>query len=405
MSVGAELNTGRPAVVISSDYGCSVSPIVTVVYTTQQQKPGAVTPCVQYNGGPRWVHCDQIVTVDKSRLKRCDAQLSDQEFSKIERAVAQVLGLTLTTPSKEQELKELREKQRCHETEMIRLQVECGVHKKLYEAALEKLATIKFERDLEAKAAEPAVEESVVEEPVAPVEEEQPVATSALLNPNTCTFDEMRANGVTSNLCLQIIANRPYREMSELASLPGVNDWVYARLCEGMYIPPVEKPKKPEYETPELVDLNTCSEDDLKSIGFRPDVAKMIIAARPYTYVDDLRGVPGVTRIAYQLVEKKVTVSQVEQPKPKPEKPKTVKPVEPVKPVEQPVVDEVIEKVNVNEAGAKEISEKTGINISICYSIVGYRKRNGPYLSLDDLLNVTNFGSRALKKYRDKLVV
>lgn len=415
MSVGAEMAIGRPGVVVSADCECAKSPVVTVVYTTTQPQTHTGSPCILYSGQKRWAHCNQPVTVDKSRLKRCETTLSEQEMSKVDKALVFTLGLNRVAIDHE---RELREKQAEQEKEMIRLQADRDIHKKLYVAVLEKLAAMQLERDLAVKMAEPVVanpvvEESAAEESVASVEEE-PVATGGLLNPNTCTFDEMRANGVTPNLCLQIIAHRPYRDMSELACLPGINDWVYDRLCEGMYIPPVEKPKKPEYETPELVDLNTCSEDDLKSIGFRPDVAKMIIAARPYTYVDDLRGVPGVTRIAYQLVEKKVTVSQVEQPKPKPEKPKTVKrvepvkpvePEEPVKPVEKPVVNEVIEKVNVNEASGKEIHEKTGINLNTCYGIVGYRKRNGPYRTLKELINVTNFSSRMLERYRDKLVV
>lgn len=395
MSVGSEISAGRTAVVVSCAAACENSPIVSVAYTTTQgqvqSRPWNVDTFL--NGKKERILCNQIQTVDKSRLDRVVGQFGDDVMRRVDRAIAVNFGFSVSDPAQERELKELREKQKSHEEELIRLQVECGVHKKLYEAALEKLVAARFERDLEAKAAEPEiVEESVVEEDI-------PVEVTGLLNPNTCTFDEMRANGVTSNLCLQIIANRPYREMSELAALPGVNDWVYDRLCEGMYIPPVEKPKK-ENDELELVELNTCTEDDLRRIGFRPDVVKMIIAARPYTYVDDLRGVPGVTRIAYQLVEKKVTVVPVVK-----EKPTNVE--EPVK-VEEPVTveDQVTDdRVNVNEAGGKEIHEKTGINLNTCYSIVGYRKKYGPYKDLTELINVTNFSARMLEKHRDKMKV
>lgn len=64
------------------------------------------------------------------------------------------------------------------------------------------------------------------------------------------------------------------------------------------------------------------------------------------------------------------------------------------------------EKVNINTASAKEISEKTGLSLTIAYSITGVRKRRGyGYKSLDELVGVTRITEGQLKKYGNLLTV
>lgn len=406
MSVGAEMASGRPGVIISNDNDCVKSPVVTVVYTTTQPQAHSGSPCILYSGEKRWAHCNQPMTVDKSRLKKYETTLSEQEMCKVDRALVFTLGLNGAISAQE---RELREKQTEQEKEMIRLQADRDIHKKLYVAVLEKLVAVQLERDLAVNAAK-----SVAEEPVVPVEEES-VSPDVLLNPNTCTFDEMRANGVTPNLCLQIIAHRPYKEMSELAGLPGVNDWVYARLCEGMCIPAAEQPvveepviEEPEQE-PELVDLNKCGLGDLTGLGFSLATAKMIQAARPYDCVEDLSGVPGVTRIAYQIVRNRVTVGEPSKPEPVAEVPVvSLEKPEPKKPKKKQKTTteekpESTKMVNVNLCTARDLQKVCGLGRGTAENIVSHRIVNGRFTCMADVGGVRGMGKANMKKIEGHL--
>jgi competence ComEA-like helix-hairpin-helix protein len=85
-------------------------------------------------------------------------------------------------------------------------------------------------------------------------------------------------------------------------------------------------------------------------------------------------------------------------------------PAEPVVPEVAEVVTEVVEtesvtgtegKLNINAASGKEINERTGLHITTAYAVVGYRRKNGPYEKLEDLLKVTNVYPGTLEKFRD----
>jgi competence protein ComEA len=67
--------------------------------------------------------------------------------------------------------------------------------------------------------------------------------------------------------------------------------------------------------------------------------------------------------------------------------------------------DPGFEKLNVNTASAKEIHDVTGMNMTACYSITGYRKKNGRFDKLEDLLKVSNIFPGTLKKIEHLLEV
>ena len=54
--------------------------------------------------------------------------------------------------------------------------------------------------------------------------------------------------------------------------------------------------------------------------------------------------------------------------------------------------------VDVNSADAETISaELSGVGLSKAAAIVEYRKKNGPFKSVDELLNVKGIGERTLE--------
>jgi competence protein ComEA len=72
-----------------------------------------------------------------------------------------------------------------------------------------------------------------------------------------------------------------------------------------------------------------------------------------------------------------------------------------------PVIEKVSPssgKVNVNTATKGEIME-TGLGEITARYIIAYRKKHGPFKSVDELLNVSRFGRGCMVKYGDKFDV
>lgn len=61
--------------------------------------------------------------------------------------------------------------------------------------------------------------------------------------------------------------------------------------------------------------------------------------------------------------------------------------------------------VLINRASAKEFEALDGIGPVLASRIVSYRKANGPFATIEDLLNVPGIGSGTLSKFKSKLRV
>lgn len=119
----------------------------------------------------------------------------------------------------------------------------------------------------------------------------------------------------------------------------------------------------------DYVELNTCSAADLRRCGMADDVIIRVINARPFTQVDDLRLVPGITRIGWQLLKNKVYVEPVKtETVPEPE-------------------EEAVAKLNINTASLNEIVEVTGISRKSALHIVALRNRK-KFTCIEELLAV-----------------
>lgn len=58
------------------------------------------------------------------------------------------------------------------------------------------------------------------------------------------------------------------------------------------------------------------------------------------------------------------------------------------------------EVVNVNTASAQEISNKTGLPLKDAYAITGYRNKNGLFVELEELLEVSRISKRKFEDYK-----
>jgi competence protein ComEA len=61
--------------------------------------------------------------------------------------------------------------------------------------------------------------------------------------------------------------------------------------------------------------------------------------------------------------------------------------------------------VNINSASAEELESLPGIGEVLAAEIIDYREQNGPFTSVDDLLNVSGIGEQRLADIRDLVTV
>lgn len=59
-----------------------------------------------------------------------------------------------------------------------------------------------------------------------------------------------------------------------------------------------------------------------------------------------------------------------------------------------------IDKIDINQADPVELTRLPGIGTSTAAKITAYREANGPFKSVDDLLNVKGIGPEKLEKIK-----
>jgi mRNA interferase MazF len=94
---GSEQAGERPAVVVSNDVNNQNSPVVTVaaITSTIRERPYPNTVVLPAGVLPRpgTILCNQLMTVDKSRLRRCRGEIDASLLAELARALAVALDL------------------------------------------------------------------------------------------------------------------------------------------------------------------------------------------------------------------------------------------------------------------------------------------------------------------------
>ena len=70
-----------------------------------------------------------------------------------------------------------------------------------------------------------------------------------------------------------------------------------------------------------------------------------------------------------------------------------------------PVLAFAGDKININTADKDKLCELTGVGPTIAERIIQYREKNGPFKSVDELINVKGIGEGTLHKIKDFIVV
>jgi competence protein ComEA len=73
---------------------------------------------------------------------------------------------------------------------------------------------------------------------------------------------------------------------------------------------------------------------------------------------------------------------------------------------ETPAAAMAVATININTASAEELSEQlTGIGDKRAQAIVAYREANGPFSSIEQLLDIKGVGETLLEKNRERLTL
>lgn len=129
-AVGHEMMKTRPAVVVSCGALAGTSPVVNVVYlsNTDKEREGYVR--VRTEKGLSVAHCENIYSVDKSRLGTYLGQCGEEEMAKIDAAILRSLGIAaIPAVQRESEAPEAPDT----------AAVERDIYRRLYEGLLDRM--------------------------------------------------------------------------------------------------------------------------------------------------------------------------------------------------------------------------------------------------------------------------
>ena len=160
-NTGSEMAKNRPAVIVSCDALNLSSPVITVVYLTATPKhrtPGHVE--INSSTRPSTALCEQIYTVDKSRVSSCIGEVTPDEMADIDAALMRTLGIEApaSEESDEEIVQNVFERSPTNSSGVIdveellhavaecteqrdKLTTELAVYKSLYERLLDRLTT------------------------------------------------------------------------------------------------------------------------------------------------------------------------------------------------------------------------------------------------------------------------
>ena len=140
ITVGCEQSVDRPAVIVSNDIGNKNSECVEIVYLTTQKKTYMPTHVEVVARVKSVALCEQIYTVSKERIKEYIRSCTDAEMREINKALAVSIGLN-TEPKQPEKIESApsEETAPAANEDMVRLQTELNIYKKLYADMLERM--------------------------------------------------------------------------------------------------------------------------------------------------------------------------------------------------------------------------------------------------------------------------
>ena len=396
-SVGGEQQTGRPVLVLSSDTLNQKHGVYVVAYMTSSK---IAEPCrvpVRVNGLEKRVICNQIRTLDSARFTKYMCTLSNDELTRVLRAMAGVFQIPVS-PGKI-EYTESDDETIERRVEITEAQVEATMYKRMYEKVLDQLVDLRIEMDMmrrreTAVVEEPEVIEEQPEEVVEPeVIEEPPKILGKAVEINTCEMEDLLGIGVNEDVAIRLIEGRPWKKVEDIRTVDGLTSMMFAVLKEVITVTVAEPPK------PVVKAVKDYTWDEFKNLNEKLqllylDYHRNTLGEKEGQIAEHL-GVK--TQLLYNYTHKHPALLRGD---PKPQK-------NPKKSLFTLTEIEVPEgaMVNINTASAKELSAQLGMPMKDAYSITGHRNKHGLFGDIEELLLVNRFSQSKFEMYRDHICV
>ena len=146
-TVGSEMETGRPAVVVSNDYINQNSNVIEVCYLTTQPKKELPTHVVtSVTGRTSTILCEQISNVDIARVGKYITTCTPEEMKAVDKALANSLAIEhlVSEDNTEDERVDYMEEDAANMEDSafvlyLRAEAERDTYKSLYESLLSKI--------------------------------------------------------------------------------------------------------------------------------------------------------------------------------------------------------------------------------------------------------------------------
>ena len=264
----------------------------------------------------------------------------------------------------------------------------------------------------------------------------------ALVDLNTASQQELEGlKGVGPATAKKIIEHRPYNSVDELSkagisakTIDGLKPFVTAGPAaatpqpsgsekKAAQVPASVEKAASKASTAKVptgpIDLNTADQKALESLpGVGPATATEIMKGRPYTSVDDLGRVKGMSKGKIEKLKGMVTIGKPESAQPStptaPAAPAIAVPA-PTKPKVEPTVPKAPsgiekksalklapgEKVNINTANKEMLGALPGIGPAKAQAIIEGR----PYQTPEDIMKVKGIKQGTFNKIKDLITV
>lgn len=328
-SIGSEEKTGRPGVIVSSDGLNAKEESVTIAFITKQGFATANRPSIS---GAAWamgrarVLCDQLRTVDKSRLHKYMFTCDDSEMVRITGALA----CTLCIPNTPNKKDVVPQKLEGNDDVVASMRCEIDMWRRMYEKVMDQLVEIKVAADMANRVEpkkEPVEVKSALVEPDSGFEEAEPeepkkaktVWDGVKVNVNTvATGTELKnRTGMSSRSAMEIVKTRKivgkYEKLDDLLALEHFGEISMKRYGHMLTVDDSEPVVEGETEKkPSRVNVNRDNAYKLMEAGFSKTVANRIVHHQknctPFRDIDELLEIDGITRGDLRKLREKLEV-------------------------------------------------------------------------------------------------
>jgi competence protein ComEA len=69
------------------------------------------------------------------------------------------------------------------------------------------------------------------------------------------------------------------------------------------------------------------------------------------------------------------------------------------------VVTSTTELIDINTASAEELDSLPGIGPTLALRIIEYREQNGPFITIEDIIDVPGIGAGNFERFKDLITV